>query len=372
MSVNGYVRDKRMRKQNIVIFSAGESIRNGRIDYIKSKLSEHHIDCTNWDELFYTANDMQNIALLPLLIKKIPTFDFALIVAEGVDEINLRQSEKVKSMRDNVVFEIGLCVMALGAKRVILFSEQGLRLPEDLIGKGGIGIHQIEFEVHNIDYKLLEVESLVKKYNMTYDYALAQIASYIRSNAQNMSPVYVGASVALAESYFYNFLKRLVTYLDQPIIDPYTHQEINIDLDKVSIRVCIPTTLQDHMKTKIQNYYCENGLKNYYIENAGTRSLLFKAKFEKEHFIIMDIPTSITASYSIVNAILNLDSDDIFDDNARERYMLKELDMFQYTLSKFLNDKQLNQSSVLEKDLYKNQIIVNRLSQIHLMRIEIK
>ena len=37
-------------------------------------------------------------------------------------------------LRDNVLFEIGLCVMALGLPRVILVTDGQVRLPEDLMG----------------------------------------------------------------------------------------------------------------------------------------------------------------------------------------------------------------------------------------------
>jgi len=348
-----------MRKQNIVIFSAGESVRNGRVHYIKKRLNEREIACTNWEELFSTAKDLQNIALLPLLIKKIPTFDFALIIAEGVDETCLRQNEKVKSMRDNVIFELGLCIMALGTERVILFSEKGLRLPDDLIGKGEIGVHHIEFEPYNVDKQLLEVEKIIKERQMFDDDTMEQIADYILSNAHKMSPVYVGASVALAESYFHNFLLRLIKNLDQPIINQKTSQKMNINVNQVSIYIYLPTILQEDIKTRIQEYYENHEFENYYIENAGTRHMLFKAKYEGDHFIIVDIPTSMTASYSVVNAILNLESDDQFDFKAKERFMMKETDMFQYALLKFLQGTQYD------------AIIKQRFSNVHIKKINI-
>ena len=101
------------RKQNVIIFSAGESIRNGSVEYIKSRLCKKDIICYDWRELFIKAHDMDNIALLPSLSKKIPTFDFAIIIAEAVDTVRFRGEEQI-SMRDNVIFELGLCIMALG------------------------------------------------------------------------------------------------------------------------------------------------------------------------------------------------------------------------------------------------------------------
>lgn len=80
------------RKQNVIIFSAGESVRNGNVEYISKKLKERGIEYFDWRALFNCAHDAGNIALLPSLTKKIPTFDFALIFAETVDELKLRGS----------------------------------------------------------------------------------------------------------------------------------------------------------------------------------------------------------------------------------------------------------------------------------------
>ncbi len=109
------------RSQNLIIFSAGESVRNGKTDYLKKKLSENNINCYDWRELFENVHDAQHIALLPGLSKKIPTFDFALIFAEGVDAVQMRGESSQKSMRDNVLFELGLCIIRINSSKWIVF-----------------------------------------------------------------------------------------------------------------------------------------------------------------------------------------------------------------------------------------------------------
>ena len=51
----------------------------------------------------------------------------------------LRDNEyiSVPSMRDNVLFEIGLCSMALGLSRVILLTDSKVHMPDDLVGLNG-------------------------------------------------------------------------------------------------------------------------------------------------------------------------------------------------------------------------------------------
>ena len=99
-----------MRKINIVIFSSGVSEKTGTLDTIINGLQEREYNCFCWRDLFKGANNKNNIALLPTLIKKIPTFDFAVLICEGHDTtVMFRDNEyiSVPSMRDNVLFEIG-------------------------------------------------------------------------------------------------------------------------------------------------------------------------------------------------------------------------------------------------------------------------
>ena len=128
-----------MRRQNIILFSSGVSERNGILQYAKDMLTKQGYSCSYWRDLFRGANDSENIALLPMLIKKIPTFDFAILICEGHDETDMIRNgvvEHARTMRDNVLFEIGLCSMALGLNRVLLLTDGSVRLPEDLQGVG--------------------------------------------------------------------------------------------------------------------------------------------------------------------------------------------------------------------------------------------
>ena len=75
-----------MRRQNIVIFSSRVSESNGILGYVKEALTVAGYNCGYWRDLFSGANDAQNIALLPTLRKKSPTFDFAVLICEGHDE----------------------------------------------------------------------------------------------------------------------------------------------------------------------------------------------------------------------------------------------------------------------------------------------
>jgi len=126
--------------KNIVIFSSGISEQNGLTDSIKYTLDSMGYICVGWRDFFAGANHYDNIALLPMLIKKIPTFDFAVLIYEGHDTTHIFRGENskvVRTMRDNVLFEIGLCAMAIGLNRTILVTDEDVHLPDDLYGKNG-------------------------------------------------------------------------------------------------------------------------------------------------------------------------------------------------------------------------------------------
>ena len=157
-----------MRSQNIILFSSGVSERNGILFYVKDALDRQGYRCSYWRDLFRGANDTQNIALLPMLIKKIPTFDFAVLICEGHDETDMFRNgevERTQTMRDNVLFEIGLCSMALGLNRVILLTDGSVRLPEDLQGIG--------------DETAIKVVSYVKGMEESYQEAAFQMMDYL-------------------------------------------------------------------------------------------------------------------------------------------------------------------------------------------------
>ena len=199
------------RTQNVILFSAGESL--DKVNFIRDRLAPHGIRCFGWRELFTTAHDSSRIALLPNLIKKIPSFDFALILAEGVDQLTLRGQSGCKAMRDNVIFELGLCIMGLGPERVILLAEESVRIPEDLMGVGDLGVKSIRYR-DRLEEPVDQVgQEILSRRDVCPLPQLDAVIRHIEANAQTVSPVFVGAAVSSAEAYFQNFILRLLENL---------------------------------------------------------------------------------------------------------------------------------------------------------------
>jgi hypothetical protein len=141
----------------------------------------------------------------------------------------------------------------------------------------------------------------------------------------------VGASVSNAEAYYSNFIKRLVENAHKGFYDCNNKHR---GLDSYKIKIVFPEKIynKDILKDNIMAYYKENKCQKARIANANSRDLYFNY-IEKDGFIeIVDIPTNITASYSLIKQILEIESDEKIGDETFNRFMTKELDIFKYVL----------------------------------------
>lgn len=89
--------------------------------------------------------------ILESLLRQAERSDFAVFVFSTDDIVSIRGSEQL-TVRDNVVFELGLCIGLLGPKRsfMIMPNIQHLRIPSDLNG-----INAATFDPHRSDQDLV-------------------------------------------------------------------------------------------------------------------------------------------------------------------------------------------------------------------------
>ncbi len=89
--------------------------------------------------------------ILESLLRQAERSDFAVFVFSTDDIVSIRGSEQL-TVRDNVVFELGLCIGLLGPKRsfMIMPNIQNLRIPSDLSG-----INAATFDPHRSDKDLV-------------------------------------------------------------------------------------------------------------------------------------------------------------------------------------------------------------------------
>lgn len=313
------------RKTNVVIFSSGISEQKGLTDRIKYGLEARGCECCCWRELFASSNHAERIALLPMLIKKIPTFDFAVLICEGHDKaVMVRNGENVEinAMRDNVLFEIGLCSVALGMDKVILLADKEVRLPEDLEG---------------IDGQTALKEFFLPEHSDTaeFDRLTDDIIHYIDKNSRIFSPVVVGASASTASGYVTNFVFRCADSVYNGFIDKQTQQKIIPEKGKIKMEIYIPYVFTADASAAARKKQAE--LRTGIIPSARRRQLEFNYTVEDGCIIIRDYPTTLVTSYNTARTILNLKADDSADPNAQARFVAKELDLFESALNSLIS-----------------------------------
>ena len=112
----------------LFIISSSEAL--GVANTIRTSL-EHDVFSTVWNEGVFFAGGYS----LEALEKAVSESDFAIAIAQADDIIETRGSRQ-PTLRDNVLFELGLFMGKLGRHRALLIHPKvdGLKLPSDLHG----------------------------------------------------------------------------------------------------------------------------------------------------------------------------------------------------------------------------------------------
>lgn len=116
------------RKPRIFIGSSVESLHIA--DAININL-DHEFEVTIWKNGTFELSSNT----IDSLIKKANSVDFAAFIFSP-DDLSIIREQKKKTVRDNVVFELGLFIGSLGKERCFIIKPRGeeLHLPSDLLG----------------------------------------------------------------------------------------------------------------------------------------------------------------------------------------------------------------------------------------------
>ena len=355
-----------MRQQNVIIFSSGK---NKRVAHeIARGLAGDVCRAVVWDEFFnkiygeeYTLT--KSYALFPFLIKKIPSFDYAVIIAGDDDRMrkNGEGGREYVTARDNVIFELGLCAMALGDKRVIIVHHEDVRLIDDLRGYGESAQQKIRDGVIGFEDAVLSSSNVQLKtfdYNADSDFAAIakEISAYIRETCETYSPVVVGAACSTALGYKDNFLmafSKAVEKADFSVpgsamcgeVDAPWLREMLSHPENVELHILLPTidATERHpqllSQTRLflgENLYGRYGtLPDCKIRDAA-RTIGFCCKVIGSRLIVLDLPTTLLASQRTAQKVLDIKADDAIEKDHLSRILAKEIDLFRHTLTQFL------------------------------------
>lgn len=365
-----------MKDTNIVLFSSGISADNGILVTVQKKLEARGYHCCYWRDLFLGAHDMNNIALLPMLIKKIPTFDFALLICEGHDHTVMKRGnsiEEVYTMRDNVLFEIGLCAMALGLPRTILLTDDKVRMPDDLTGANNtLAVHRVIYDSKDPDNCEAAGNDIIY-YMENLQKVTDQIDSIIQKNIDNISPVVIGAAASTACGYVGNFVFRTLERLETGILLEGDTERRYFTPNQIYMHIILPEVYSsdtpDRAYVKIVQY--QKGC----VPDARMRKAEFRYKLIGDELHIYDYPTTLVTSYNTARIILNLDADDDIDTAAKDRFIAKEMNLFEGSILALLNRAYVTDTV---KHYYKDypeekrQAIIEKVTEIVENRITVE
>lgn len=137
--------DNMSNKPKIFIGSSVESL---NIAYAIQENLEHDALCTVWDQGIFelSGNALENLLTATL------NYDFSIFVFKPDDIIKIRDKE-YRTVRDNLIFELGLFISKLGKEKVFFLiptKTVKLHLPTDLLG-----IKPGHFEFTDNDKELL-------------------------------------------------------------------------------------------------------------------------------------------------------------------------------------------------------------------------
>lgn len=285
-----------------------------------------------------------------MLIKKIPTFDFAVLICEGHDETDMFRNgrmEHIQTMRDNVLFEIGLCSMALGLNRVILLTDGSVRLPEDLQGRGNeTAIKVVSYAREEEDsfraasFRMAEYMSYIAgRLNdpRVMNRLVGDIHRHIHDNIGKLYPTVIGASVSTANGYMGNFVLRTLEKCEEGVVlEEAPDSPVVFPDGKIFMHIILPRVYTRETPSRSRARMSE--LSAGSVPSARFRKAEFRYRIQDGELHIYDYPTTLATEYQTARIILALDADDRKDAEAELRFNAKELDMFESALRSFMGE----------------------------------
>jgi hypothetical protein len=132
----------------VSVFVGSSSECGGHAEATKKVLEENRtLSVTYWKDLFWTAGALTAIEVLTKAADE--QFDFAVFVLSA-DDVRTLRGESAKVPRDNVIFEMGLFIGALGRSCVFLITPdtREAKLPGDM---GGVNVETWVTDQPNTD-----------------------------------------------------------------------------------------------------------------------------------------------------------------------------------------------------------------------------
>lgn len=241
-----------------------------------------------WNErLFELGEDTLNN-----LLRFIQCYDFALLVLTGDDFAKIR-GKRVKTPRDNVVFEIGLFMGALGRRRafpiVAPAKKREVETPSDLLGNTAVYLPKGFAKKSTSAALRTQLKKLVETLKE-------------RSRESNLQHL---PSTALAIGYFKNFVLPVCNELAKRKAVSIGGNKIDISRDNFDFTVVLPKSLSDASVEGAQKFCKTHKVAEFKLK-TGARNYPFyvSTSVRAGRLAFYDYPTTLRASHECVRLAL--------------------------------------------------------------------
>lgn len=294
------------RKINVFIGGSTEAL------WVAKKLEKNLNDTGDFNVITWNKDTFSfNQSFLQALINASLIYDFGIFIASSDDIATIRENI-LDIPRDNVVFEYGMFLGALGNKRTFLLQENTCKLPTDLLGYV-TPRYKSDFEPNEWNELALSIAKEMR-------------SQFVKSGIQ------VLPSTSLAIGYFNSFLSKLAKYIfDNTDSDGSILNKSNLKHLDVTLKVRIPTSLSEDVGAKAIVHYKKEKLQ---LDEIGNMDRPFPIRFYKSEIdqtlTVIDIPTTLNSIRPSINLLIPDDGIGLNADKMKlER---KELENFKNTL----------------------------------------
>lgn len=274
-------------KRKLFIGSSGEGLKVAQ--NIKSIIENK---CGDWIEVtIWNEGDIftLNAATLDCLIRTAMRYDYAVLVATN-DDVVIKRGVEQLTARDNVIFEAGLFLGALGKNRTFIVVDNAINLPTDFNGTT-----VCYYDSSSVENSLKAIFEGLKK--TQHSHHLKHLPS-----------------AALAMGYFDNF------------VIPFCNKR-----KEALLKVIIPQNF-DSIDREILTYTSQNSSKITRLFNKRFRSVGYKYK-NKNH-LYWDIPTTLQTLRKLLENITT--GHEIGKNPELEEWLKTETHNFGHTLEELI------------------------------------
>lgn len=289
-------------KRKIFIGSSREGVNVAKKikDTINEKCKDW-LECELWnDGKVFSINN----GTLDSLIKASRKYDYGIFVASNDDIVSKRWKIN-KTMRDNVLFEMGLFLGSLGLNRAFLITHSKISLPSDFNG-----VTMIRYSKNNINNK---INDIITELNKT-------------KNSFCLKPI---PSATLAMGYYEEYIYPLL-------------QKISNVQPQFELEICIPKNLSK-IEDQIAHYIKETSSSKEFDD----RPTVYKYGNVPNKY--WDIPTTLATLIKLIDLIIP--STEIGDNIEKDEWIEYELRNFVGTLKVLINKHPIYKDKVIFKHI---------------------